>query len=352
MPRSGDARPPRSTNAFWRSLAVAVVAVLALAALWYAGRQRAEPGVRIITIYAFSALQGVLDDAVLPAFGDEWRRRTGERVEFVTTFGGSGRLVDRLVRETRADVAILASEIDAIRLQRKGILLGENWRHLPHGGVPFRTPVVLLVRPGNPTGVATLQELPALGASVVLTDPLSSGIGEWTLLACFATSMESGGELTAAGTRFADLWRGAESLAPSCRQSSLRFGEGSGDVLVTYEAEAWRLVGRHAGLEVVVPPRTMLCEPVVVRLPRHVDPQDAAVVEALIGFLWSPDAQRLFAEGGFRPVGDAEPDARLPALDRALTLADLGGSEAAERGILVDVWTKRILPTRRESGMP
>ena len=73
-------------------LILAAGAALLLYALWpwlpVPGRA-ALP--RTVVFYGFSILGEALNEDVLPEFARRWRARTGERVEFVTSFAGSGR---------------------------------------------------------------------------------------------------------------------------------------------------------------------------------------------------------------------------------------------------------------------
>jgi sulfate transport system substrate-binding protein len=321
-----------------------VVGVAAIAALlWYGARRPQEPVVRLVAVYAFSALQGVLDEAVLPAFAASWQERTGEKVEFVTTFAGSGLIVERIVSEVPADVAILASDLDVVRLRRRGAYFGDSGGEIPHGGVPFRSPIVLAVRAGNPSGVADLDDLRVSEASILHADPLTSGAGEWSLLACFGAARVETGDAGEAARRLEETWRRVGSTFPSARRAALAFEEGKGDVLVTYEAEALRLRETGAGVEIVYPAVTVSCEPVVVKLAKNVGAEDAELVDELIRFLWSGEAQAIFAEHGFRPVEPTATASGFPEIGRLLTLADFGGAEAAERDVVLGVWKNRIL---------
>jgi sulfate/thiosulfate transport system substrate-binding protein len=344
---NGRERPERRRReqGRMRPAAGAALGLAVLAALvWYGAHRSREPAVRVVTVYAFSALQGVLDEEVLPAFAASWQERTGERVEFVTSFAGSGLLVDRLVREVPADVVILASPLDALRLTRRGVLPVGAGGKLPHDGVPFRTPIVLGVRAGNPLGITGFDGLGRSDVEILHSDPLTSGAGEWSVLASFGAALAATADRDTAAARLEEMWRRVEPTFSTARQASRAFEEGRGNVLVTYESEAKRLSEGGTPMEIVYPPVTALCEPVVVKLPRNVPADEADVVDALIRFLWDPRAQRVFAEHGFRPVEGDVVGTDFPPIERALQLEDYGGAEKAEKDIVLDVWKKRIAP--------
>jgi hypothetical protein len=72
-------------------LTVIALATLGLYALWpwlpIPGRG-ARP--RTVIFYGFSILGEVMNQAIFPAFQKQWEGQTGERVEFISSFAGSG----------------------------------------------------------------------------------------------------------------------------------------------------------------------------------------------------------------------------------------------------------------------
>src|SRR5690606_31942632 len=135
-----------------RALFVAAIALLALYTLWpwLPGNRRSAP--RTLVVYGFSILSEAINQGIFPAFADEWKARTGETVELVSSFAGSGTITNQILLGVPAQVALLSSELDGWRLVDGGALSGPTWQTLPHGGVINRTPFVILVRPGNPHG--------------------------------------------------------------------------------------------------------------------------------------------------------------------------------------------------------
>ena len=49
---------------------------------------------RTIVFYGFSILRDAIDKGVFPEFQRQWRERTGERVELVSSFAGSGTITN------------------------------------------------------------------------------------------------------------------------------------------------------------------------------------------------------------------------------------------------------------------
>ena len=90
-------------------------------------------------------------------------------------------------------------------------------------------------------------------------------------------------------------------LDKSARESLQTFSSGKGDVLVGYENEA--ILAQQQGEEVdyVVPDQTILIENPVATVNESQDPDNA---KAFVDFLYTPEAQKIFAETGYRPVVD------------------------------------------------
>lgn len=134
----------------------------------------------------------------------------------------------------------------------------------------------------------------------------------------------------------------------SGRASVTTFENGIGDALLTYENEA--LLRQKSGKDFpfLVPDATILIENPVALVDRNVDKHgNREVAEAFLNFLLSKEAQRYFAEYGFRPVdeeiaeefGDNYP---LPSL--LFDISYLGGWEKVTEEIYGEdgIWTRII----------
>src|SRR5690606_39324896 len=80
----------------------------------------------LIVVYGFSILGEVMNDGVFPAFQEHWKARTGEDVEFISSFGGSGTVTNQIILGVPAEVAILSLELDALRLVESGRVDGST----------------------------------------------------------------------------------------------------------------------------------------------------------------------------------------------------------------------------------
>jgi sulfate transport system substrate-binding protein len=305
---------------------------------------------RTIVVYGFSILGDVMNNAVFPAFQAEWESRTGESVEVVSSFAGSGTVTNQIVMGVPAQVAILSLELDAQRLVEEQRVADGAWRELPYRGVVNRTPFIILVRAGNPHRVTDFRDLARPGIGVVHPDPLTSGGAQWAILAEYGSALRRSGSPQDAYEELSGTWRNVVAQASSARAARTQFESGFGDALITYEQEAVAdlLRGALEG-EVVYPSSTILSEHVVVVIEENVRPEDQALVQAFVSFLWSERAQRSFVEHGFRSVDDRlnAGNPNFGGISDLFTVDDLGGWRRAKDEIIDTLWKGRVL---REPG--
>src|SRR5713226_6145383 len=136
---------------------------------------RAARPPRTIVFYGFSILGEAIDHGVFPEFQRRWRERTGEHVELVSSFAGSGTVTNQLILGVPAHLALLSLELDAQKLAEAGVIAKDSWRQLPSGGVVNRTPFIILVRPGNRKAIHDFADLTRSGVENVHPEPLTSG---------------------------------------------------------------------------------------------------------------------------------------------------------------------------------
>ena len=310
---------------------------------WIAARRAAE---RTVVFYGFSILGDAMNEGIFPAFQTTWREETGERVEFIGSFAGSGTVANQIALGAPADAAIVALEPDADRLAAAGATAPGSWRNLPFRAVVNRTPFVILVRPGNPKGIRDFADLAKPGMRVVHPDPLTSGGANWAILAEYGAGARREPRLPSAGfDLLLGIWRNVIAQASSARAARTQFESGFGDALITYEQEA--ISDRVRGAlrsEVVYPRSTILSEHTLVLIHRNLTGRRRELAERFARFLWSETAQRIFVRYGFRSV--FEPLNDNPAFGRIadpFRIEDLGGWKAAKKEILENAWRDRVL---------
>jgi sulfate transport system substrate-binding protein len=186
--------------------------------------------------------------------------------------------------------------------------------------------VTIVVRKGNPKGIKDWDDLLKPGVEVVTPNPFSSGSAKWNLLAPYAAKSD-GGKDQKAGLAFIEkLVTGHVKVQPkSGREATETFLQGTGDVLLSYENEA--LFAERSGdpVEHVTPPTTFKIENPTAVLSGSKNLEKA---KAFNDYLFTPEAQKLWAEAGFRPVDQTvakEFAADFPEPTKLWTIDDLGG---------------------------
>jgi sulfate/thiosulfate transport system substrate-binding protein len=308
---------------------------------------RAARPPRTIVFYGFSILGEAIDHGVFPEFQRQWRARTGEQVEIVSSFAGSGTVTNQLILGVPAHLALLSLELDAQKLADAGVIGKDSWRKLPSGGVVNRTPFIILVRPGNPKAIHDFSDLTRSGVEIVHPDPLTSGGANWAIAAEYgAGARGSADPLRAGRDLLTGIWRNVVAQAPSARGARTQFENGFGDALITYEQEAiWDRSRGKLKAEVVYPRSTILSEHTLVRVDRNVSPKERDLVDAFERFLWSEDAQKIFVRYGFRsveePLNTANP--AFGRIEDPFQISDLGGWTRAKKEIVDGIWKRQVL---------
>jgi sulfate transport system substrate-binding protein len=338
-----------------RLVPLAAVALLALTASACAGggasdtvgasNAAAARPTTTLSLYGYAVPKAGYD-TVIPAFQ---RTDAGRGVQVQQSYGASGDQSRKVAAGARADVVSFSVEPDVTRLVTAG-LVDADWRSGEHAGVPFGSVVTIVVRKGNPKAIDDWDDLLQPGLEVVTPNPFSSGSAKWNLLAPYAVK-SAGGTDAEAGLAFVEelVTEHVEVQPKSGREATETFLQGTGDVLLSYENEAIFAERKGDPVEHVTPPQTFRIENPVAAVRTSAHPE---VAEAFVDYLYTPEAQRLWAAAGFRPV-DAEVAAEFaddfPAPERLWTVDDLGGWATVdtalfdkERGSIAVIYDKAM----------
>lgn len=249
----------------------------------------------------------------------------------------------------KADVVSLALAFDVDALVKKS-LVAANWRDLlPGGSSPFTSTVVFLVRHGNPKGISNFSDLIKPGIEVLTPHPKTSGGARWNYLAAYDSAFQLNQKDKAKSQQFMrDLFRNVKVLDSGARAATNRFVQRKqGDVLITWESEAF-LAQKEFGaqaFQIVVPPRSILAEPVIALVDRVVNQrQSRALAEAYLRYMYSEEAQEIIARHGFRPRSpkvlekyrQSFPKLELFTIDQAFGGWDKAQQEHFQDGALFD----------------
>lgn len=279
-----------------------------------------------INLYAYAVPKPGFDK-LIPAFQ---ATEEGADVEFQQSYGASGDQSRKVKDGAEADFVNFSVEPDITRLVDAGLVEAE-WNSGPYNGIPFGSVVTIVVREGNPKNITDWDDLLQPGLEVVTPNPFSSGSAKWNLLAPYAAKSDGGANPQAGLDYVTTLVNEHVKIQPkSGREATEAFLQGSGDVLLSYENEALFIERNGDPVEHVTPPITFKIENPAAVLTNS---KNAEKARAFADFLYTPQAQRLWAEAGFRPVDPAVAEefaADFPQPAKLWTIADLGGWKAVD----------------------
>ncbi|HEY3400039.1 MAG TPA: sulfate ABC transporter substrate-binding protein [Geothrix sp.] len=297
-----------------------------------------------------------LYQAINPAFAAQWKAKTGQTVSISQSHGGSGKQARSVIDGLPADVVTLAlgHDIDALAAQRQ--LLPAAWQQrLPHNSSPYLSTVVFLVRAGNPKGIHDWNDLLKPGVQVITPNPKTSGGARWNYLAAWGQALkQKDGSEAKARAYVTELFKRVPVLDSGARGATTTFVErGLGDVLLAWENEALLVTG-GAGkgkFQIVLPSSSILAEPAVAWVDKVVQKKStSAVAKAYLEFLYTPEAQAIIAQNGFRPSDPRALKAagsKFPQL-KLFSIADpFGGWERAHEAHFKDGGTFDQITARK-----
>jgi sulfate/thiosulfate-binding protein len=270
-------------------------------------------------------------DRILPKFEADWKAKTGQTVRVKTSYGGSGSQTRAILDGLSADVVTLALAGDVMKLE-KGGLIDSGWeKELPHNAMITHSMVAFLTRDGNPKRIRGWTDLARPDVKVITANPKTSGGARWNFLGLWGSITQTGGSEAKAKEFVKAVYRNVENLPKDAREATDAFLQrGQGDVLLNYENEA--ILARSKGElrgPFVVPGVNIRIEGPVAVVDRNVNTHGTRKpAEALAAYLQGAEAQRIFAEEGFRPVNEevwASVKDRFAPVANPFTADDFGG---------------------------
>src|ERR1044072_7643453 len=286
-----------------------------------------------LTLGGYTTPREAYDKAIIPAFKKYWKDKTGQDVEFKTSYVGSGAQSRAIIAGFEADIAALSLEGDIDRISEAG-LITHDWKSNPNRGMISDSIVVIAVRQGNPKGIKDWPDIARPGLNVLTPDPNTSGGAQWNVNAIYGAALRgfAGVEKdnqSAAHEFLKSVFHNVSIEDKGARESITNYEKGIGDAAITYENEV--LVGREGGqtYDYVIPRSTILIENPVALVDKYVDKHGVReAAEAFVNFLWSEEAQRAFAKYGLRPVDKTiaqEVKAQFQDVEDLWTIEYLGG---------------------------
>lgn len=297
---------------------------------------------------------------IIPLFQAHWKEQTGQDVVFEESYLASGAQSRAVLEGFEADIVALSLEADVNRLADAG-LITDDWKSVGGDGMVSDSVVVFGVRPGNPLGISDWHDLAQPDVEVLTPNPKTSGGAMWNILALYGAAKRGfvqgvpANDDAAAAAFMRDVLRNVSVMDKGARESITNYEQGVGDVIITYENEI--LVGQQAGnnYEMVIPRSSILIENPVAVVDSYVDKHGTReVAEAFVQFLFSNEAQEVFARHGLRSVNDevaAATAGQYPPLEDLFTIDYFGGWREAtpaifgDNGVFTTVFANLNVPT-------
>ena len=245
-----------------------------------------------LNLVAYSTPKAVMG-RLIDRFGHQ---PAGAGVSFSQSYGPSGSQAKAIVAGQPTDIAFLSTGLDMDTVADAG-LVAKSWTSTPYHGIAADSVVSFVVRPGNPKRIHTWKDLLKPGVQIVTPDPFPSGSAKWNVLAAYGYARKSGLSDNKAIQFVTKLFKNVVAQPSSGSTAANAFFAGQGDVLMTYESEAYAAFAAGKQGKLVVPKPTML-----IQLPMAATKSAPAAAKAFIKYAHAPKQQRIFAQNGYRPV--------------------------------------------------
>ena len=207
-----------------------------------------------------------------------------------------------------ADVVTLVNRFDLEYIVGSSGRISSSWvSALPDSASPFASPVVFLVRAGNPHAIRDWLDLTGRsGLNIVSTNPLISGFGRYAYIGIYHQARQVFGEDdNRVFGMLLDFYRSHEIIYPSSDEAVEAFiGAGRGDVLLAWEHRALQALREHPGLfELIIPAATLMPKPRVAVVEANARSHGTLELATdYTRFMFSDAAQEVMVRHGFRPA--------------------------------------------------
>jgi len=253
----------------------------------------ASAGGTTLHLVAFSTPKTVVGTLI-----SNWQKTAaGKNVSFTTSFGPSTQQAQAIVAGLPTDIAFLSNALDVNTLVTAKKVQGNWQKTLPSQGMVANSVVAFVVRPGNPKHITSWADLTKPGVQVVTPDPFPSGGAKWNILAAYGAQRAQGKNDKQATAYVKSLFKNVVAQPTSASNAMTAFLNGQGDVLITYESEAYTAQLASKPVQIIVPKQTIQIQ--LPMVPTKTAPKQATT---FITYCHSKAAQELFVEAGYRPV--------------------------------------------------
>jgi len=249
----------------------------------------------------------------------------GKGVSFASSFGSSGAQSRAVASGQPADVVNFSTEPDIARLVSAG-MVASNWDSNPYQGNVADSVVVFVVRKGNPKHITGWDDLVKPGVDVITPNPSTSGSARWNIMAGYGAELKEGKTPAQALAYLRTLLTKNVSVQDSSASTALEtFTSGKGDVLLSYESDAIAAEKAGDSVQYIIPKQTILIQTPIAVISKS---SHLAQAKAFVNWLWTPAAQTIWAQEGYRPVVPSvfkKFASKFPTPPQLFTINSLGG---------------------------
>ena len=281
-----------------------------------------------VTLTGYSVAKPVYAK-IIPAFKKAYKAQSGDTVTFKESYQGSGAQTRAVLGGLEADVMMTNVQQYIDPLVDAG-MVNKDWAtRLPNNSVPATSVVVAIVRDGNPKNIKDWTDFTRPGIEIVALNPKTSGNARWSLLGGYA-ALDKPDDHSSAEAYIKGIVKNTKTLVNGGREATDAFARNHiGDLVLTFENEAKFAAKAGTKTDYVAPTNNIQVDFPVTVIDKNVDKHGSrAAAEAFVKFLFSPEAQEIYADAGYRPSDKAilaKHEGDYAKVDKIVTIDQLGG---------------------------
>lgn len=287
-----------------------------------------------LTLVSYAVTQSAYEK-IIPKFVEQWQQKTGQLVTFDQSYGGSGSQTRAVIDGLEADIVALALASDIEKIAKAG-LIQQGWeKEAPNNSIVTKSVIAFVTRE-NGKKITNWQDLSNPDIKVITANPKTSGGARWNFLGLWGAITQAGGDEAKAEEYVTKVFQNAPILPKDAREATdVFYKQGQGDVLLNYENEVLlaKIKGENQPYTIPTDFNVSIDAPVTV-VDSNVDKNGTKqVAEAFVQYLFTPEAQKEFAQVGFRPVEEKiaqEFSQQYPQVKNLATVETFGGWEKVQ----------------------
>ena len=132
---------------------------------------------------------------------------------------------------------------------------------------------------------------------MITPNPFTSGGARWNIMAAYGAQLKEGKTPAQAQQYLSDLFHHVPVQDDKASAALQTFTGGKGDVLLAYEQDALLAQESGADIQIVYPPQT-----IQIQTPIATTVKASSTAKSFVKWMYTPQAQTILAQTGYRPV--------------------------------------------------